>query len=219
MPAVAAKEPSTLMRTLIAQPSNPRNEGYALYVRQTDFKQSTGDAESKIFGLDFSEAPVPARRYAAEVASLEFEGFDWRFIFGQKSLDGEGLESALVLRMNPTAGLQFVNVLSDMNGPSLDVVVTAIGITPEKLATFKTRPHQMANVVANFAAVAVSGYETCIDFYQASAFAMQKLAKNSKALEVEPVVRIDIRTSLFAALADKMKQIAAEMPSDSKNEG
>lgn len=162
-------------------------------------------------GIDINSAPVPPRRYAADICSVVNGGKDVKIIFGQENL-GEGpLESAIVIRLSYVAVQWFVNSVAEMNSPSLEEILEGMNLDPEVLSTVNERPFQTANLVANFAAVGVSGFETCMDFYHASPFAMRALPGRNN-LEVEPVVRVDLRTSLFASLVTELNQIALQLP-------
>lgn len=208
-PVVVNRPPaSNLMRNLMAPPAS-RSEGHALQLQPIKF-QEAADGTTISFGLDISTAPVPQRRYACDVCSLEFDGRDVRFIFGQKSLGDGPLDSALVIRMSPIAGEQFYTSIEQMHSPGLVDIARITGIAAESLQPIKERPHQMANMVANFVGVAVSGFETCLDFYHASAFSMRN-AIDRNSLEIEPVVRVDIRTSLFMSVVDELKSIVTRI--------
>jgi hypothetical protein len=134
-----------------------------------------------------------------------------RLIFGQNSLGGGPLDTALVIRMSPMAGRQFAESTDQMENPGLNAIAENVGITAESLVQITVRPHQTANMVANFVAAAVSGYETCLDFYHASAFAMRNVA-HQNSLELEPVVRVDMRTSIFMSLVSEIQAIVKTLP-------
>lgn len=87
---------------------------------------------------------------------------------------------------------------------------TQLKLPDDPLVTINTKPHHMANAIANICSVAVAGYETCLDFYHASAFAMRK-AQSQTALDVEPVVRVDMRTSLFVSFVVSVNDIATQI--------
>lgn len=202
--AATKTAPSALMRTLIPG-RNHRSEGHAVALQKV-----SEDAATVTFGLDMSMAPVPQRRYAAELATVKCDGQDVKFIFGQSSLGGGAWDSALVIRMNPVSAKQLSESVDHMGNPSLAQIAEMSGFMAESLSEIHEQPRQTAYMVANFAGIGVSGHETCIDLYHASAFAMRNLHE-SKALEVEPVVRVDIRTSIFMSLVSELAQIVQKM--------
>jgi hypothetical protein len=184
--------------------AHSRSEGFQLSIVQ-------GDKEGTTFGIDISKAPAPTREYASEVCSVIRLGDEVRFIFGQAAIGADDLDSVLVVRLNPQAARQMAMSIDEMSHPTLAEIAAAIGISPSPLVEIKTRPKQMAMVVANLAAIAVSGFETCIDFYRASPFAMRD-APASKSLGVEPVVRVDIQTAQFLSIVVRLKDITHGLP-------
>lgn len=94
---VVRPAPSHLVKNLLTPPG--RAEGHAVPVQALG---TTKDGEG-IFGIDVSKAPIPQRRYAAELCSVTFDDFEVKFIFAQRCLVEDSLDSALVIRMNPHA--------------------------------------------------------------------------------------------------------------------
>lgn len=201
---VTKQQPSQLFTRLAGAPSDARAEGHAVSILQH------GDAAKGEFGLDIAKAPVPQRRYAADECSVVFDGREARLIFAQRCLIGGEFDSALVVRFNPLAITQFAHSMDTMNDPNLDTIVGLLAYPAEELSVFTVKPLHMANVFANLVAVAIASHETCLDFYHASAFAIHKSASHT-TLEVEPVVRVDMRTTLFAAMMRKIQEIATQI--------
>lgn len=165
---------------------------------------SSGTGETITMGLDIRHAPVPQRRYATDICSLEFDGSDVKIVFAQKCLFGDGIESALLVSINPSAAKQFVESLQTIKNPSVEEIMERVGIEPILLSKLSQAPKQMVSVVANFGAVAVAGWESCIDFYHASPFAIRNIDETKNQLDLESVVRVDIRTALFATLTKEL---------------
>jgi hypothetical protein len=170
------------------------------------------------FKLDVTQAPVPQRRYSADTAFVVYGGTDVKFVFAQTCLFGDGFESALAVRVNPQAFADLVSSLRVAKAAELSRVADVLKIKPEGLTEVKTRPVHTVNVVANVFGFAIAGHETCIDFYHANAFAIGK-SEGATKLEVEPVVRVDLRTSLFMSLVSKAEDILAQVANvDGKGE-
>ena len=164
------------------------------------------------FGIDMGKAPVPSRRYAADACSVEFRNGELRFIFAQRSLDESEFESALVVRLNPMAAHQFINSMREIKQPSISQLAERVGEVVRPLETI-SNSKQMISVLANLASVAVAGFEACIDFYHASAFAMRSMDTSARnELELEPVVRVEIRTGLFLALLAALDEVSNLLP-------
>ena len=210
----APKETMAKNRSVVnfghGQHTAPRYEGHPLSVLK--LPAGLGSKEDVIsIGLDISSAPVPQRRYAAEACEVRFDSNDVKLIFAQKTLDRKALDSALVIRMNPLAALQMLQSIEEMKSPGLDEIAKAMGITAAPKEELVQQPSQMANVVANLVSIAVSGYETCMDFYHASAFAMRNLAQVN-TLAVEPIVRVDIQTAIFISMVGSLREVSKDFP-------
>lgn len=172
----------------------------------------TRSEDSVTFGLDMGSAPVPTRRYAADACSIDVRSGDVRFIFAQRGLTEEEFESALIVRLNPLAARQFIDSMSEVKQPTIAELAKKVGESLRPLEPI-ARARQMVSVLANLASVAVAGFEACIDFYHASAFAMRAVeVKGKNQLELEPVVRVELRTGLFLALLAALNGVAAQLP-------
>jgi hypothetical protein len=160
-------------------------------------------------GLDLAHAPVPARRYAAELCQVTLFDNELRLTFAQRTPSGKDLDSVLVLRLNPKAALGFVDSVEQMNNPGIAAIAKSTGVEAEKLHVIDSNPvhpGNFANMIANFVAVGVSEYEACMDFYHASAFSMGSM-KTGGTLDMEPKVRVDIRTSLLVSLMSEASDL------------
>lgn len=202
----SAKKPvSGLMQGLMAkaEPQTPaRREGYPIPMNILSDNSEGADE----IGLDITKAPVPTRRYAADFCSVREDKGEMRIVFAQYGFDEDDIESALIIRMSSTAVKQFVNSLSGM-GKDLSELINPLNISEEALSENVPRPNQIANMMANICSVAVAGQEACLDFYHISAFAIRKVEGGSSEMEVEPVVRVDMRASLFVGFARRAIQI------------
>lgn len=173
-------------------------------------QETVASAGVHSYGINMAKAPVPQRRYAAELCTVSFGKNEAKFIFAQTGLGDDSLDSALVIRMSPVALTQFAQSLHDMTSPTIAEICNLTNIVPEEISEIKSKPQQMANMVANICSVAVAGHETCLDFYHASAFATKK-SESTDELEVEPVVRVDLRTALFVPLIACIFSIESEI--------
>jgi hypothetical protein len=188
-------QPNRLVQGMMA--SLGRKDGHPLPLRRVNDAASVGGVE--MYGLDLSSAPIPQRRYAAELCSVLFEKNEAKLIFAQPQFGSDVLESALVIRMSPVAVTQLAESIHAISSPTLAEICERVDIEPEEISIFTSHPKNVANAVANICSIAISGHETCMDFYHASAFAAKK-SESSDELEVDPVVRVDIRTALLVPL-------------------
>ncbi|PIG29380.1 hypothetical protein CLU93_3688 [Janthinobacterium sp. 35] len=196
-----AKQPaSTLLKSIMS--SQERSEGHPIPIQTLGVTES-GDTK---YSIDVASAPMPQRRYAAEMCSMTFNDFDAKIVFAQSCLVPDGLDSALVIRMSPQALIELAESFAGFS-EKIALLKTQLGFKEDPLVVIDKRPHNMATAVANICSVAIAGHESCLDFYHASAFAMGKSRTNS-SLDIEPVVRVDMRTSQFASLVDKVNEVA-----------
>lgn len=191
---------------------NGEGQSVALAVVQIDKNRADG-VDAVKYGIDLMQAPVPPRRYAAELASARVLDNELRFLFAMRTVSGDALESVLIVRFNPDAARSLIRSIKEMEKPTIAEILNTMGAkkeSPQDISKNPQNPGNVANMIANFAAIAVSGYETAIDFYHASAFAMRSMAE-TKSLDMDPKVRVDIRTSLFAGLMDQAERLIGEL--------
>jgi hypothetical protein len=188
--------------------ANRPNEGTSL-----DIKIDTTiglDGKTAIFmGADLSKAPVPDRRFVTDACNATVKDYTVKIVFGQERIDGKGLRSAIVVQMSRIGGANFVRLLDSMKNPSLQEIAQAENIPTEDLLSIFEEPPQALTLMANMALTAVTGHESCIDFYEASPFAMG-VAVRSRKLSLEPVVRVDLRTSLLLGLVSTLRELLAD---------
>src|SRR5688572_8834660 len=94
------------------------------------------------FGINLGLAPVPDRRYVADVC---FFTVDWptvKVCFGQQKVAGEGLRSLLVIHMDREAAEQIVNGLESMRPDSLTVYAAKNKIVAKGLKVPSEEPDQ-----------------------------------------------------------------------------
>lgn len=162
-------------------------------------------------GVDLSKAPVPDRKFAADTCTLIVRSYAVKLLFGQERIDGKGLRSAIVVQMSRVSGANLVRIIESMKAPSLQDVVNAEGIQSEPLSPLPDEPPQALTLSANMAIFAMTGQDSCIDFYQASPFAMA-VALRAKKLQLDPVVRVEVRTPLLISLIAELRtQLAQEL--------
>jgi hypothetical protein len=189
-----------------------REKGTAVHVtaRQVTLKDGTSGT---VHGINLSEAEVPDRSYVAETCGAIYENNTVKLMFAQPKLGG-GLRSLVIISMTPLAAAQFLHAVEHLQNVSLDEIATKSNIIKEPLSDFPaTEPEQTAGLAANMVAAAFSGRETCMDFYHANAFTVAALPATSK-LHLEPVVRINTRTSLMLALVHRLQELRSEFPAD-----
>ncbi|MBI3372170.1 MAG: hypothetical protein HY017_10500 [Betaproteobacteria bacterium] len=172
-----------------------------------------------VIGINLAQAPVPDRRYIAEVGSVNYSDDDIKLLFGQRKISwGSTLRSLVVIHMSSRAVRQFLRSVKGLKEPSLSEIMDKLGIRREAVeGSLGEEPEQTVAFAANVVAVAISGREACLDFYHISSFAMAAAAHSAK-IPIDPVVRVDLRTGLFEALIGALYKIEADFPHDAEEE-
>ena len=184
-------------------------EGPLIDVHLQQSVRADGQTTSSL-GIDLSGAPVPDRRYVADVVSV-IPGRDViKLLFGQEKVSS-GLRSLVVIHMAQFAVGAFVSAILDMKNPTVAEVMKISNIDAKLLSSISDEPEQTVAMTASVAAAAVSGQEACVDFYQISPFARLNVMA-SKKISVDPVVRVELSTSLLVALVEKLKEISSNFP-------
>jgi hypothetical protein len=193
---------------MAASPVPTRREGHAIPLTPLPGYSS----ENRRYGMDMREAPIPQRRYAADLCTVRLTNDELRITFAQQGFEDGDVDSAIVIRMNADGAINFTNSLLEMG--DLGEISSSMKLRNEALSQINSKPTQTATMMANICSVAIAGKETCMDFYHASAFAIRK-AETETVMEIEPVVRVDLRSSLFVSFARRAIEIAEQI----KNEG
>lgn len=168
--------------------------------------QATDGTTMANLGFNPGGIEVPDRRYTADTCAMSENRGTLKIIFAQERVDGSGWRSLLVVHMSREAVARFLATLKQMESPSLEEIAAAARIDAEPLATKFNEPGQAIALSANLVLLAVSGNESCLDFYQASPFSMMTVVASRK-LALEPVVRVDLRTSLLLSLIDGFRSL------------
>ena len=147
---------------------------------------------------NISQVPVPNKRYSADTCFVGFSHETVKLLFAQEKFNSEDLRTLIIVKMSTEAMVRFLESCDEAS-PSFEEFATQAGIKSEELGPFKAEPTETVALDANFALVAMSGREACIDFYHSSAFAIGA-SKRTNKLALDPVVRVDLRTSLFLGL-------------------
>lgn len=158
---------------------------------------------------NLSTLPVPDRRYSADTCYVSYWNETVYVLFGQAKLDGKGLRNMLAVKMTPASVMLYLNSLK--TGQLMENVTEPLGITAETLPELDNEPAETVTLAANIVMAGLSGREGCMDFYYASPFS-KSLAAQVKKLAVDPVVRVDVRTSLMLGLNAKLTKILDGLP-------
>jgi hypothetical protein len=192
----------------IARPPRP-GEGTVVELARKQISHPDGSSGVEL-AIDLSIAPVPERRYVADVAALTYDEGMVQFLFGQKKIGKSGaLRSLIVLQMTSLAVGQFAKTLIAVE-PGLRKWIEQNGNHGE-LANIEEEPDQTVTLFANMVGLAFAGPEACVDFYHASAFSIH-FAQQNKKMAVDPVVRVILNSGLMIRMIDKLHALEPNFP-------
>lgn len=160
------------------------------------------------FQVDVASAPVPERRFAADVYGVVRNRSVIKLYFGQCPIPGAELEALLVINMNCFAVANSITAVDAMKAPNLKEIAELEKLLAAPPISVKTVPKQTATMTATITLAAIAGQDASVDFFKSSPFAMAS-AKDSGMLAVEPVVRVDMPSELFIGLIEQMRILSA----------
>lgn len=189
-------------------PQQRQGEGVSLDMQISPATSVHGQGGTMLVG-SLASLPVPDRRYSADTCYVSYLNETMYVLFGQARLDGKGLRNMLAVKMTPASVKLYLN--SPNGVQTMENVAEPLGITAESLPELENEPAETVTLAANIVMAGISGREGCMDFYYASPFS-KSVAAQAKKLAVDPVVRVDVRTSLMLGLNAKLAQILDELP-------
>ncbi len=186
-------------------------EGAALHVTRVSRVGVDGKTTAAL-GVNLASAPVPERKYVADVFDVSFEDGLARLLFGQARIDGKGLRSLLVIHLGGEAAAHFMESTSAKSGPdamTFEQSLESLKLNAAKPMKNMEEPTQTVALKASAMYSAFSGVDSCIDFYQISPASIH-LSRNSDYLGVDPVVRVDMRTPILLGVIDSLREHAKQ---------
>lgn len=188
---------------------NKPGEGASISVSRSPLVDVRG-ATGVLLTIDFGSAPVPDRRYAADIATVERVNDMVNLIFGQTKVGGVGFRSLLVINLSPSAVHQFLRSLQDIL-PTIHEYAKRSNVAKVDLTNVDQEPNQTVALTANLVAASQSGREACLDFYYSSPWVMMQV-KQGGEFAAEPIVRITLSTGLLLAICEKLESVGAQLP-------
>jgi hypothetical protein len=166
---------------------------------------------SVVFQVDIASAPVPDRKYAADgIGILERDG-EYKLIFVQRELVGEGYVSMLVVHMSQDAIDRIADAVSNLM-PGITQFLEGAKIAVGDFVDLGHKAAQTVGFAANIVACGYASREATMDFYQTSSFAWEHAMKSQHSLAVSPIVRVSLPTRLMARLFMKIQEWRKEEP-------
>lgn len=162
--------------------------------------------------FDLSNAATPDRVYIGKECAVEYKHELVEIVFAQLKRGTKELRSMVVITMPPLHVVTMLNAIKRMNSPGLLEIVRELDLKSEPLGTLETEAEQTAEMTAQIARVSIAGQETEIDFYKMSPQAVAKHKYKADQIQLEPQVRIEIRTTLFLGLVEALEQLSSKFP-------
>jgi hypothetical protein len=161
--------------------------------------------------VDMGDAPVPERRYVADIASVSYRDGTVYLVFGQRKLVGRGLRTMVVLTMSSLGVLNFLKACEGIPSEVLNKFVSPnLVLKPDD---FEEEPSQVVDLAANLIVAGFSGREACFDFYFVSPYVLGQLAQGGK-FAVDPVVRVILQSGLASAIVKSLQAFKEQFPND-----
>jgi hypothetical protein len=184
---------------------NRPGEGVFLDAVVDTFVGTDGNTIAQM-GINLAAADVPDRKYYADICGISSRRGTVNLMFGQEKVDESGLRSLLVVQMSEFAVGRLLATIDDVKSPTFQEQATAINLPTELLTEKIAEPPQAIALPANIVLCAAAGNEACADFYMASPFALGNVMK-SKRLALDPVVRVNLRSTLFLSMLDGLRKL------------
>lgn len=187
---------------------NRPGEGATLSVVR---QQTTGvsGVTSISLTVDLASAPVPERRYVADVGMVVLDLEGAQLVFGQSKVSGNGLRSLVIVHMSAYGVHQFLRSAPDMM-ETVRKFMQQNQLTAESLAKIDEEPSQTVALAANLIAASFSRTEACMDFYYASPFVVRQV-KAGGDFAADPVVRVSLPMTLLYAICEKLETMKAQL--------
>jgi hypothetical protein len=161
--------------------------------------------------VDMGDAPVPERRYVADIASVSYRDGTVYLVFGQRKLVGRGLRTMVVLTMSSLGVLNFLKACEGIPSEVLNKFVSPNLML--KTDELEEEPSQVVDLAANIIVAGFSGREACFDFYFVSPYVLGQLAQGGK-FAVDPVVRVILQSGLASAIVKSLQAFKDQFPND-----
>lgn len=182
-------------------------EGVVVELRPVVAREVSGSNATRM-SANVSAIPVPSKRYSADVCFVGFSHGTYKWLFAQEKFNSQELRTLIIVKMSAEATVRFLTSCDEAS-PTFDEFAEQTGIEVESLPKFGEEPKETVAFDANFALVALSGAEACVDFYHSSAFAVGA-SKHTNKLALDPVVRVDLRSSLLLGMIREVAKVLGD---------
>lgn len=162
--------------------------------------------------LDMANAPIPDRRYSADVAAVALRDDSVLMLFGQRRIEGPELRSLVIVRLFPEPVQRFFESSTEFI-EDLRAVLARNNLDEREVGSTLKEPEQTVALAGNLLAAAYSGHEAVLDLYQLSPMVIHKLRlQSANSVPLDPVVRIDLPTTLLAGVFTALEAVRGALP-------
>lgn len=200
---------SSSVATVSAIPRLRQGEGALINAIRHDLPHPDG-TKSTAVGIDLGTAPVPDRKYAADVAAVIEADDGIRLVFAQRRLD-KGLRSLVVVHISVDALRNFSrSVVGLLDG--LKAHGQLCGPKDLPLTDIREEPTQAVAFNANFIVCGYAASEATMDFMLSSAFVLDHIVRSAGSqIAVEPIVRVTLPSRLMFNVLDQAVALSRKM--------
>lgn len=168
---------------------------------------------SLLLTIDLSKAPVPERRYVADVAGVLVSDDIVHLLFGQAQIVGSGLRTMLDIHV-PAQGIRhFLDSFHAHDMPNtLSTLRQKLGYEGRGLYNITEEPKETFALPVNLIATAVTSREACLDMYYADTFVISKAVRGIGDFKADPVVRISLPSAVLLGVIAKLESLRDSLP-------
>lgn len=162
--------------------------------------------------VDLTKAPAPDRRYLADTAWADTRDGFLRLIFAQRKVgDDASLRSLVEINVPPEGVRRFIESCTSQFMEGFRGFIVKNGIGEDRLSPITAEPPQAVSLAANLLAAAYSGREAEMYFFHIAPMAIHQV-RNGAVPSLDPIVRVDMRTSLLAAVIAFVLRMKDSLP-------
>ena len=163
--------------------------------------------------IDLENAPIPARRYQADAAWIDYRGNRVSLVVGQAKLFGEEYRSLVVVKMSPDSIHRFLQNCREF-WPHLGEFLKKNELEASPIERPKEEPSQTVALAANVIQATHTNLDAALDFYYVDPIAVRKAAQGLGTLTPEPVLRVDLAVELLASVIGELYALQEKLPKE-----
>jgi hypothetical protein len=191
---------STKSKRQADQHGGVKPEFYRVPIQVLESQKLPNGHTGLVVNMDISDAPAPSAKFIADRFCISKDQQDWRIVFAQSTVDGNGYRAMVDLHM-PEAdyGAMVENFLV--------IPSNHAGIKP---LSFQKEPQETVALYANFGRAGYGPHGAFADFFALAPTSFGPGRSDPKDIVIEPVVRIVMAERMLFGLVDEMRRLRQE---------